>query len=56
MITIFGDVCISSAKKLAFFLKHNVTIQGFEKLGKRHFCAYFFGEKNFKIITSVLGA
>jgi hypothetical protein len=58
MITIFCDFYQFSAKKLAFFLKTNVTITIFAKTSfvlsqNAIIFAKFFGENIFKIITSV---
>jgi hypothetical protein len=58
MITIFGDFCQFSAKKLAFFSKTNVMIKILHILAwfwvkNANFFAEFFGENILKIITSV---
>jgi hypothetical protein len=43
MITIFGDFCHFSAKKLAFFSKDNVMIKFLRKVAANIF-AKFFGD------------
>jgi hypothetical protein len=58
MITIFCDFGQFSAKKLAIFLKTNVTIQILQKCSiwnkkRKNVFANFFGENRFKSITLV---
>jgi hypothetical protein len=60
MITIFGDFCQFSAKKMAFFSKTNVMIKILHNLAlprvkNANFFAIFFGENIFKIITLAPG-